>query len=410
MAKELGLLADSVTLLTDTTPVKGAGAVMDTFTLIRKGVRKLLKKLGFSPKQNKKMEGAIKSLIEKYVESDKKADINWDDKRERDGHLQDLVEDAKSILEYANEEMKEIDDDNKEVEGSIYLLTKIIEDNIVKNEKGESEIKKGVTKDRTISVTDPEMRHGRKSSSKVISGFKTSVSIDAESELILDIHDIKANESDGKDLIPTIKDVEKNTGVEVTKVLGDGIYGTGENRQKCAEELDHPVDLVSPLSSSKDPEVDKKSFDIDLEKGTAICPNGIQVNGIEKTDKENHTYWKFEWQRKQCQTCPLFERCVKSKEKGRSVVTHVQEKYFQEAREQQQSPEWKVEYNIRANIERKIAELARQGLRNTRYIDSKKRRLQRLMTGAVANLKRFFSNFSSYDLIKKMDMLPQNSS
>jgi transposase len=45
VGREAGFIADKVTLLTDTTAVQGAGAVQDTYTLLRKGVRKLLKTL-----------------------------------------------------------------------------------------------------------------------------------------------------------------------------------------------------------------------------------------------------------------------------------------------------------------------------------------------------------------------------
>ena len=47
VAREAGFIPDRVTLLTDTTNVKGAGAVQDTYTLLRKGIRKLLKAAGF---------------------------------------------------------------------------------------------------------------------------------------------------------------------------------------------------------------------------------------------------------------------------------------------------------------------------------------------------------------------------
>ena len=47
MGREAGFIPDRVTLLTDTTNVKGAGAVQDTYTLQRKGLHKLLKATGF---------------------------------------------------------------------------------------------------------------------------------------------------------------------------------------------------------------------------------------------------------------------------------------------------------------------------------------------------------------------------
>ena len=41
VGREAGFIPDRITLLTDTTNVKGAGAVQDTYTLLRKGLRKL---------------------------------------------------------------------------------------------------------------------------------------------------------------------------------------------------------------------------------------------------------------------------------------------------------------------------------------------------------------------------------
>ena len=47
VVREEGFLADRVTMLSDTTNAEGAGATQDTFTLLRKGVRKLLKEMKY---------------------------------------------------------------------------------------------------------------------------------------------------------------------------------------------------------------------------------------------------------------------------------------------------------------------------------------------------------------------------
>ena len=52
VSRQAGLLADKVTLLTDTTDVKGAGAVQDTYTLLRKGIRRLIKTMAPGATQN----------------------------------------------------------------------------------------------------------------------------------------------------------------------------------------------------------------------------------------------------------------------------------------------------------------------------------------------------------------------
>ena len=76
--------------------------------------------------------------------------------------------------------------------------------------------------------------------------------------------------------MPTIERVEQHAGVTVEQVIGDGAYGSGENRAACAAEH---VDLLAPVMQPQDPTVDKSAFQIDLEQQTATCPQGHTVTG-----------------------------------------------------------------------------------------------------------------------------------
>jgi hypothetical protein len=87
----------------------------------------------------------------------------------------------------------------------------------------------------------------------------------------------------------------------------------------------------------------------------------------------------------------LFERCVRSKKTGRTVRAGPYEAYLQEARARQQTDEFDTDYRLRPAVERKIGELVRHGLRNTRYVGESKRQFQRLWLGAAVNLKRLFT-------------------
>jgi hypothetical protein len=68
----------------------------------------------------------------------------------------------------------------------------------------------------------------------------------------------------------------------------------------------------------------------------------------------------------------------------------VHEALLREARQRQQTDEFKEIYRLRGRVEGKIAELVGHGLRETRYRGEQKRQLQRLWTGAAVNLKRLF--------------------
>jgi hypothetical protein len=148
------------------------------------------------------------------------------------------------------------------------------------------------------------------------------------------------------------------------------------------------VELVSPLRQVDESRVDKAAFRIDLEARKATCPQGQEAEGRKVRDEKGRPVLSFAFARSQCERCPLFSRCVRSKQHGRVVHTHYHEAHLQAARRRQQEPEFKEVYRTRSAVERKLAELVGHGLRATRYIGNGKRRLQRLWTGAAVNLKR----------------------
>ena len=386
VGREAGFIPDRVTLLTDTTSVKGAGAVQDTYTLLRKGIRKLLQAAGFDlPNKRRGLSPQTRVLLERYVDQDHKANIDWADPEQRAAELQVLFADAEAVLELAAEQ---IDDDEVRYWG--WLLTKILGDDLVVDDGGQAQIGQGTATDRIISITDPEMRHGRKSSARLFNGFKASVSTELHSELILDIADVTATGSDGAHLLPIIERVEEQAQVTVERVIGDGAYGSGKNRAACDKHSGHAIDLVSPLARPSDPEVDKSAFDIDLDALTATCPQGHTATGQRAGKQDGQQMWLFTFPRATCEACPLFARCVRSEKTGRTVRTRAYEAYLQAARLRQQTEEFDLLYRLRAAVERKIAELAQRGLRETRYVGEPKRQLQRLWTGAAINLRRLF--------------------
>ena len=386
VGREAGFIPDRVTLLTDTTRTQGAGAVMDTYTLLRKGIRKLLKQCGYAAAAKQRgLSPATQRLIATYVEQDRKAKLDWTDPQQRVAQLKVLCQDAEAALELATAQI-----DDADVRSTGWLLVKILGDDIEQDDQGHPQIADGTASDRIISITDPEMRHGRKSSAQRFDGFKAAVTTEQSSEMIVDIQDIPAAGSDGEALLPTIARVEQHAQVTVARLIGDGAYGSGENRAACALRQEQPVDLVTPLARPADPEVDKSAFAIDLAAQTATCPQGHRVTAQAGSPRLGLPTWRFTFPRATCEACPLFKRCVKSKTAGRTVQTHPYEAHLQAARQRQQTAEFKDAYRLRPAIERKQAELVQHGLRNTRYLGHPKRQLQRLWQAAATNLSCLF--------------------
>jgi len=394
VGRRAGFIPDRVTLLVDSTNVGGAGAVQDTYTLLRKAMRKVLKAAGFSlPGKRRGLAPEVRTLLERYLDQDCKADIDWADPEQRLAQLQVLFADAQAVLDLAAEQ-----GDDDQLSFASQLLTKIVGDDIVTDDQGQAQIRKGTAKDRIVSVTDPEMRHGRKSASKRFDGFKTSVATDQSSEMILDIRDVAASSHDGEQLMPTIKRVQANTGVVVERVIGDGAYGTGENRAACAADPNHVVDVVSPVREPGHPKISKSAFEIDLEARTATCPAGHTVTGQRRNVKSERPWLKFTFDRPTCEACALFEDCCEGKRTGRTVQTNPYEVELRAARLRQETEEFDRLYRLRPAVERKIGELVSHGLRNTRYIGESKRLFQRLSLGAALNLKRLFTLAEAKDV------------
>jgi hypothetical protein len=127
VGREAGFIPDKVTLLIDATWTKGAGAVQDTYALLRKGLRKLLKQMGFhlpGKRQGKATE--VQRLIATYLDQDRKADIDWHDPAQRAAQLAVLVQDCETALELAVEHS-----DTDDVRTTGWLLSKVLGDDIV---------------------------------------------------------------------------------------------------------------------------------------------------------------------------------------------------------------------------------------------------------------------------------------
>ncbi len=379
VGREAGILPPRVQTLIDSTYMLGAGATKDTYALVRHAIRKLLKAMGYHlPQQRKKLT----KNLECYLERKYKPKIDWCNPRARKEHLQELVAQAHSVLELALEHTED-----EEVRGLGWMLTKIIGDDISFDEKGQAEIAQGVAKDRIVSVTDPTLRHGRKSSSHQFDGDKLHLVEEPSTEFLLNTGVGPGNEYDGKEFHPMIGGVEEHYNIKVVGSAGDGAYGSGDNRAECATK---GIDLISPLAETHKG-IGKSQFHIDLENIQVTCPEGHTTAKWNWTkDQKGRKVRRFQFPTECCLNCPRHRECVGERERGRRIILHYHEAYLIAARERQKTEAFQEAYRERSKVERKVAELVGHGLRQARYIGREKTELQSLWTGAVVNLKRLF--------------------
>jgi len=185
VAGEAGLVGAKRVL--DSTPLYDAVATMDTITLIRSAIRGLLKVA------DSVLEAELRPLItsgDDYASS-AKPQIDWDDQAARQELIHSRARDGYAILAYL---------DSQKLEGALTdaakLLATVLGQDLEQSEDGVFRIARRVAPDRVISIVDPDARHGHKTSARGFDGYKGSIALDPDSEIITDTEVSAANVGD----------------------------------------------------------------------------------------------------------------------------------------------------------------------------------------------------------------------
>ena len=242
-ARESGYLKRrSMKVALDTTNILGRGAVRDTFNLLADGIVNLLRALaqveGISAGKWAKAQG-----YGRYLASSIKGEsaIDWSDKQARSALLAGIVADADRLLELSRQTQGELAEDSVEsqqiVAGADLLGQLLLQDIERKSSDGDDgvSLKGGVSKDRMMSVHDPEMRHGHKSSRRRFDGHKAAIVVDTDTQLITAVEVLPGNAPDNLGALELVEESEANTGVPVQEAMGDAAYGDGVTRQAFAD-------------------------------------------------------------------------------------------------------------------------------------------------------------------------------
>ena len=222
----------------DTTYILGRGAVKDTYNLLADGIVQVVRALA-QLDGTRAEEWALRHGLELYFGSSVKgeAGIDWDNKKERQALLQKIVADADLVLELARQAQGRFPADSPERQAigeAAELLGQLLLQDVERQEDGPAR-KDGVSRDRVPSAHDPEMRHGRKSSSKRFDGHKAAVVVDTDSQLVTAVDILPGNAGDNTGVLELVEQSEENTGIAVEETIGDAAYGDGGTRQAFAD-------------------------------------------------------------------------------------------------------------------------------------------------------------------------------
>jgi hypothetical protein len=371
-AREAGLLPPRLRVALDSSPVRGRGAVKDTFNLLSDAiaavVRAVAEKREVAPETV-----AGESHLERHLEKGSikgSETVEWDDRADVSRFLGGLLGDcerAAALAEQAGCATEEM-----------ALLRKVIAQDIERTvPDGPPSIRKGVEPDRTVSVQDPEMRHGHKSNGKVYNGHKAHVAVELTSGVITAVEVTAPAEPDGARVKPLLEQTRQTTELPVSQALGDSAYSS---RTALAQAHEALVDLVTKMPSPPAGRLGPGAFCVSPDGKTAQCPAGV---GSAKV-KRAHGGYLHVWSPAVCGPCSLKHVCTKSKARSLCVLDDFHERRGRER--QARSEEGRALLRERTAVEHAIGRLKNLGAGATRYFGRAKTRAQWLWTAAVANL------------------------
>lgn len=138
---------------------------------------------------------------------------------------------------------------------------------------------------------------------------------------------------------------------------------------------------------------DSRHFTINWDKEQAVCPqNHTSCSWSLAKTRSQRPVVKIKFRRKDCGACTQIALCTNNKEKRRTLTVLAPRAHFeaqQEARQRQQTTEFKEACHLRAGVEGTISQTAYAlGARQARYRGIAKTHLQNLATAAATNLLR----------------------
>jgi hypothetical protein len=360
----------------DASPLFGAGRVEDTFNLIGHAARDLIhsvaKRLGLTVDEAARRAGipvlngtSIKAAL----------DIDWDDPVAKRGALDRLLGQVRALETFIARELAG-EASQPPISQQLATLRQVIaQDTEPDPDGGPSRIKQGVAKERRISVRDGEMRHGRKSKTSRVDGYKRHVARDLASKVIVAVAVTPANRPEAEATADLLADIARQQR-EVTELQIDRGY-LAAPAVATLHAAGVPI-RAKPFPLRNGDRFTKADFAIDLQAARVTCPEQ-QVAAI-RLGAVAH------FAAATCRPCPARTRCTNSKTGGRSLSIHEQEGLMLELRARRDTPAGRAQLRARVDVEHALAEIGRSQGDKARYLGTRKNLFDLRRHAAIANL------------------------
>jgi len=359
----------------DSSPLWGAGRVEDTYNLLGHALRKAVGVL--ARQQGRELaDVAADAGAPVLAGTSLKAalDLDWDDPAARTEALE-VVLAALGAIE-AEVATQPEGPARAAAHESVAVARQVVAQDVEERPDGTATLRRGVAPDRRISVEDVDMRHGRKSRTQLIDGYKRHVLRDLDQEMVRAVGVTLANAPEATVTDAIVADVAAQ-GARLVELHIDRAYlGSALVRERGPELTIYckawPVRQGDHFA--------KTAFHLDWERQMLTCPQGEEMLFVPGG--------RVQFPAATCQACPVRDRCTASPQ-GRSVSIHRDERLLEELRARQQTAAGRAALRERVQVEHTLAHIGTWQGDRARYRGQRKNLLDTRRMAAIENLHIF---------------------
>jgi hypothetical protein len=280
---------------------------------------------------------------------------------------------------------------------SFALLRRLYEDQCVPPETDtpeKVELQEKPSSSSLQSPSDPDVKYGHKGK-----GFEVQLAETCDEQnpfqavTAVSVND--ANESDQKQVLPTLEQIERTCAKAPDAMHGDCGFGSGENIVAAKEK--HGTELLAPIGSKpSDKGVTLGDFELDATGEHVLrCPVG-EAPALHQTTNKGRVRLAI-FADEKCSGCPLRGQCPAEKRGETRVLRFTAaDAAVARRRVEQETPEFKEGHKIRSGIEATNSEMKRcHGLGKLRVRRRVRVNLAVRLKALALNMKRYVQHLAS---------------
>lgn len=374
-------LPKTVRLAVDSRPLTGAGRVEDTFNLLGHAARRLLTcAAAIADLKPNELADSIGAPALAASSVKRGLDIDWNDSEQKADAIKKLVGQIDRLETWVREKLANAAE-HPPLSEHLATLAQLRDQDLEPDPGGSGlRIRHGVAGDRRISVEDPDMRHGRKSKSQTIKGFKSHLAADLDTNLIVACGITPANRHEAEALPGLVEDLgryaERN---EIGELHIDRGYLASDDVAKLVEKR-IPI-IAKPWGSHAGERFSKSDFNLNLARLTITCPAGhtekIRLGTVAQFPAAT------------CNACPMRAQCTDGAlGRGRTVAIAEDERLQKKLRGAIATRAGRAQLRERVKIEHRLAHHARKQGPRARYVGLRKNVFDARRHAATINLEQ----------------------